>query len=207
MLVACSSVLHAMLRADLVEGRTQVISLEDASIATVGRFITWLYSGSIVGKRAIDDVRSDDVTTEALAELYVFADKYDILRLRYHILHCLYQRFDNWAPPEILANGGAFQGASIICANAVKYIWENTPRTDPIRTLIENSLVLYATDWSEYLKNDIALLTDLPPELLALAFAQLAEGTDGTTDYREILIDGYENLCDFLGHKTCDLEK
>ena len=50
-----------MLRVDLIEGRTRVISLEDASIATVGRFITWLYSGSIIGKHGIDNAIDNDV--------------------------------------------------------------------------------------------------------------------------------------------------
>ena len=217
LVTASSTVFEAMLRPPFTEGRAGIMHLEDFSAATVGRFILWLHSGSVI-ERGTNDENSLEISTEDLSELYVFSDKYDITDLKHHIIHCLYSRFTKWVPPhllEIYQKGASVHHekvdhrSTLICVDTINYLWDHTSSSDPVRRLIKDSLCHLMAGWKCVVSRygaEQPLLQSLPPELLAAAVIKLGQRAQEGTSQRDLGHIAFQVSCGYLGHGSCPLE-
>jgi len=144
------------------ETEDQSMTLPEDDVETVARFVQWLY-GQDYELAPNTDVPNTAKRYMQLAELYVFADKYDIMRLHHQIIDKLFEmKARAISPPQL---------------PLVMFVYQNTTAGASFRKLLVAYHVFHINmDW--YLEDHSKNLTAMPEFSadLALAFARRAAG-------------------------------
>ena len=187
------SYFQGALNENFIEGKNGKVPLPDESVDTVGNFVGWMYGCPPVDK----NTKQWTLDTDALAELYVFGDRFGVPSMKIDVLHQMKSRFAHWAASD-QCKAGLADGD--LPEKTIAFLWENVPEKDPARKLIRDSLVYYLRTFKINLSVGLSKLSALPSELLA-SVAICSHNSDQSKKPR---LPGYlQNECCYLEHAPC----
>ncbi|KAL8683128.1 MAG: hypothetical protein Q9224_006711, partial [Gallowayella concinna] len=118
-----SLVFRAMLEHEWKEKQDGFILMKDEDHDTFGRFIFWLYYGTVVDK----DEDLSTIPVKKLVDCYFLADRRDVPAMQNHIIDTLVQK--------------ARAADGLFCF-LQRHIWANTPEQSPLRRLMVDMMAL-----------------------------------------------------------------
>jgi hypothetical protein len=142
-LIRRSAFLRAALTGTFKEATEGTVTLQEDSPKVFGVFVSWLYTGKL--ENTVDEIPTP-YGSNRLAELYIFADRYDVPILRNDAIDALVTTRQNLQIP----------------ASFFRKVYDATLPKDPLRRLLAD-MVVFDTDIRESV---VAYRESYPAEML-----------------------------------------
>ena len=139
---AASPVFNATFTGAFLENSTQMILLCDESRDVVEHFVQWLYTKNY-GLSDYATTATADICFQQLAQLHVFADKYDISKLKNFVIDTFFELRDNCN--------------FIPLPNVVTYVYDNSTKQSSFRRLLVAWYTIYKSlNWYDLPDTELA---------------------------------------------------
>ena len=188
---------RAALKGAFKEAQDKTVTLESEDPQIFEFFVHWLFykrfpndsdCGELTGKWHNDSADDEDTTKlNNLIHLYVFYDRYQVPQLKTALIEEIFNHIENLdhelAPPDL-----------------VSYAFNNLPDKDPLRRLLVDSFVYWASrlQWAE------SKIPKYPPKFLEKVMGRYTRRMDISCD--KCNVDGLL-ICNYHNHQTEEEKK